>query len=415
MEKKIQNGQLISTLTPDDVNEDLNQSETAKRLGGVEEYYFSKKLRQIDEMNKAGKRVINLGIGSPDMPPHPDVIKTLQDEAAKPNQHGYQNYKGSPVLREAISKWYEQWYHVTLNPASEILPLIGSKEGIMHLCMTYINEGDVVLIPDPGYPSYKSAAKMAGADVQTYTLTKENNWFPDFEELEQQDLSKVRLMFANYPQMPTGQLPTKKMFEKLISFAKKHHILICHDNPYSFILNDHPMSLLSVDGAKEVAVELNSLSKSHNMAGWRLGMLVGAGKRIEQVLRFKSNMDSGMFLPMQLAAAKALTLEKDWYDSINKVYKSRRENVFALLTLLNCSFDENQAGLFVWAHIPPEFKNGYELSDRILDHSNVFITPGGIFGSAGEKYIRVSLCATEQKIEEAIERIKKQQCKSELN
>jgi aspartate/methionine/tyrosine aminotransferase len=269
MDNRIQNGQLITTLTPDEVNEDLNQSQTAKRLGGVEEYYFSKKLRQIDEMNKAGKRVINLGIGSPDMPPHPDVIKTLQDEAAKPNQHGYQNYKGSPVLREAISKWYQQWYHVSLDPASEILPLIGSKEGIMHLCMTYINEGDVVLIPDPGYPSYKSAAKMAGADVQTYTLTKEKNWFPDFEKLEQQDLSKVRLMFANYPQMPTGQLPTKKMFEELISFAKKHHILICHDNPYSFILNDHPMSLLSVEGAKEVAVELNSLSKSHNMAGWR--------------------------------------------------------------------------------------------------------------------------------------------------
>ena len=406
MEKRIQNGQLITTLTPEEVNEDLNQSETAKRLGGVEEYYFSKKLRQIDEMNKAGKHVINLGIGSPDMPPHPDVIRTLQEEAAKPGQHGYQNYKGSPVLREAISEWYQKWYHVSLDPVTEILPLIGSKEGIMHLCMTYINEGDVVLIPNPGYPSYKSAAKMAGADVQTYTLTKEKNWFPDFKELEQQDLSKVRLMFVNYPQMPTGQLPTKKLFEELISFAKKHHILICHDNPYSFILNDHPMSLLSVEGAKEVAVELNSLSKSHNMAGWRLGMLVGAGKRIEQVLRFKSNMDSGMFLPLQLAAAKALTLEQDWYDSINKVYKSRQEKVFALLTLLNCSFDENQAGLFVWARIPSEFENGYELSDKILDRSNVFITPGGIFGSAGEKYVRVSLCATEQKIEEAIGRIK---------
>jgi LL-diaminopimelate aminotransferase len=379
---------------------------TSSRLNGIEEYYFSQKLRQIDEMNKAGKQVINLGIGSPDLPPHPDVIKTLQEEAAKPTHHAYQSYKGSPVLRNAISKWYQKWYKVELNADTEILPLIGSKEGIMHVCMTYVNEGDIVLIPNPGYPTYKSAATIAGATVEAYTLKKENNWFPDFEELEKIDLEKVSLMFVNYPHMPTGQLPDKQMFIQLIDFAKKHNILICHDNPYSFILNDEPMSLLSIEGAKEVVIELNSLSKSHNMAGWRIGMLSGAKERIEEVLRFKSNMDSGMFLPMQLAAAKALELDQDWYDSVNVIYKNRRKKVFELLHLLNCSFDEGQAGMFVWASIPKNYKDGYELSDRVLHDSNVFITPGGIFGSAGDKYIRVSLCTNEEKISDAITRIK---------
>lgn len=378
----------------------------SSRLNGIEEYYFSQKLRQIDEMNKAGKQVINLGIGSPDLPPHPDVIKTLQEEAAKPTHHAYQSYKGSLVLRNAISKWYQKWYRVELNADTEILPLIGSKEGIMHVCMTYINEGDIVLIPNPGYPTYKSAATIAGATVEAYTLKKENNWFPDFEELEKIDLEKVSLMFVNYPHMPTGQLPDKQMFKQLIDFAKKHNILICHDNPYSFILNDEPMSLLSIEGAKEVVIELNSLSKSHNMAGWRIGMLSGAKERIEEVLRFKSNMDSGMFLPMQLAAAKALELDQDWYDAVNAVYKKRRKKVFELLHLLNCSFDEGQAGMFVWASIPKSYKDGYDLSDRVLHDSNVFITPGGIFGSAGDKYIRVSLCTNEEKISDAISRIK---------
>jgi aspartate/methionine/tyrosine aminotransferase len=381
--------------------------EVSDRLSGIEEYYFSSKLRQIDEMNRQGKQVINLGIGSPDRPPHPDVIKILQEEAVKPNQHGYQNYKGSPALRNTMAKWYQKWYDVQLNPDSEILPLIGSKEGIMHICMTYINEGDGVLIPNPGYPTYKSAATIAGANIHAYTLKKENNWFPDFDELEKKDLSKVSLMFVNYPQMPTGQVPTTKMFESLIAFANKHQILICHDNPYSFILTDKPMSLLSIDGAKEVAIELNSLSKSHNMAGWRIGMLAGAKERIEEVLRFKSNMDSGMFLPLQLAAAKALELDQSWYDSVNEIYGKRREKVFELLNLLNCSFDKTQAGLFVWAEIPSAYKDGYELSDKVLNDSNVFITPGGIFGDAGNKYIRVSLCANEDKLLEAIERIKK--------
>jgi LL-diaminopimelate aminotransferase len=379
----------------------------ADRLSGIEEYYFSTKLRQIDEMNKAGKNVINLGIGSPDLPPHPDVIKTLAEEAVKPNQHGYQSYKGSPVLRNAISKWYKKWYDVDLNPDTEILPLIGSKEGIMHICMTYINPGDVVLIPNPGYPTYKSAATIAGANVIAYTLKKENNWCPDFNELEKLDLQNVKLMFVNYPQMPTGQLPTHEIFKELISFAKKYQILICHDNPYSFILNDHPMSLLSIEGAKEVVIELNSFSKSHNMAGWRVGMLCGAKERIAEVLRFKSNMDSGMFLPLQLAAAKALELDQDWHDAVNAVYKKRREKVVELLDLLNCFYDKNQAGLFVWAAIPSNFKNGFELSDEVLQAANVFITPGGIFGNAGDKYVRVSLCTTEEKLDEAINRIQK--------
>ncbi|MGG9972376.1 pyridoxal phosphate-dependent aminotransferase [Ferruginibacter sp. SUN002] len=391
---------------------------TAKRLEGIGEYYFSQKLREIDEMNKQGKNVISLGIGSPDLPPHPSVIKALQEEAVKPNQHGYQSYKGSPIFRTAIAKWYNKWYDVTLNPDTEILPLIGSKEGIMHICMTYINEGDLVLIPNPGYPTYRSAAKISGGVCVEYNLEKKNSWFPDFLELQQiirvhKSMQEKQggegrnvLMFVNYPQMPTGQLPTKELFEKLIHFAQRNGVILVHDNPYSFILNDNPMSILSVVGAKEVALELNSLSKSHNMAGWRVGMLCGAQDKINDVLRFKSNMDSGMFLPVQLAAAKALELEQDWHDEVNKVYAQRRKKVFELLHLLNCNFDEDQAGLFVWASIPPHYKDGFELSDEVLHKSNVFITPGGIFGSAGNNYVRVSLCSTEEKIEEAIKRIK---------
>ena len=378
----------------------------ANRLDGIGEYYFSQKLREIDMLNKAGKQVINLGIGSPDLPPHPSVIETLHEQSLKLNQHAYQNYKGTPILRQAISNWYNKWFAVQLNADTEILPLIGSKEGIMHICMTYLNVGDSVLIPNPGYPTYRSAAKIAGAKVVEYSLVKEKNWFPDFEEMEKNDLSNTKLMFVNYPQMPTGQLPTWKMFEQLVAFATKHSILLVHDNPYSFILNNQPMSLLSVPGAKEVAIELNSLSKSHNMAGWRIGMLVGHETRINEVLRFKSNMDSGMFLPVQLAAAKALELGQEWHDEVNQVYSIRRERVFELLQLLKCEFDNNQAGMFVWASIPTIYNDGYELSDQVLNQANVFITPGGIFGSAGNHYVRVSLCSTEQKIEEAIQRVK---------
>ena len=383
----------------------------AKRLDGIGEYYFSQKLREIDELNKQGKNIINLGIGSPDMPPHPDVIKILRDESAKPNVHAYQSYKGSSILRKAISEWYKKWYYVDLNPDTEILPLIGSKEGIMHICMTYLNKGDEVLVPNPGYPTYQSAVKLAGGKCVEYKLKEKNKYEPEFDKLEKKNLKKVKMMFVNYPQMPTGQLPTKELYEKLVAFGKKHDILVINDNPYSFILNEHPESLLCMDGAKDCVIELNSLSKSHNMAGWRVGMLCGAKERIDEVLRFKSNMDSGMFLPVQLAAAKALTLGKEWHDSVNAVYNARREKVFELLKLLKCKYSTHQAGLFVWARIPAKYKDGFEISDEMLYNSNVFITPGGIFGSAGEKYIRISLCSPVEKFDEAINRVKSSEFK----
>ena len=377
----------------------------AKRLESIHEYYFSQKLREIEELNKQGHKVINLGIGSPDLAPSEVVIDVLRQESSKPNVHAYQGYKGVAVLREAIANWYMRWYGVTLDPATEILPLIGSKEGIMHICMTYLNEGDEALLPNPGYPTYRSAVQLAGGKIKEYELKEENAWMPDFETLEKQDLSNVKLMWVNYPHMPTGQLPTQELFEQLVAFGKKHNILICHDNPYSFILNDKPMSLLRIEGAKDVVVELNSLSKSHNMAGWRVGMLCGAKERVEDVLRFKSNMDSGMFLPIQMAAAKALSLEKDWHDSLNEIYTERRVKVFALLDKLSCSYSKSQVGMFVWARIPSTYNTGFELSDKVLQEAKVFITPGGIFGSAGDQYIRVSLCSPSVQFEEAITRI----------
>jgi LL-diaminopimelate aminotransferase len=386
--------------------------QTAKRLEGIGEYYFSQKLREIDELNKQGKNIINLGIGSPDLPPHPDVIKVLQEESAKPNVHAYQSYKGSPVLRNAMRDWYQRWYHVELNADAEILPLIGSKEGIMHICMTYFEEGVGVLVPNPGYPTYSAAIKLSGATPLYYELKQENDYKPDFEQLKQiirdvdaSPLQGVRGLFVNYPHMPTGKLPDTDFFKQLIVFAKEHNILIIHDNPYSFILNEHPVSLLGVEGAKEVVLELNSLSKSQNMAGWRVGMLCAAKERIDEVLRFKSNMDSGMFLPVQLAAAKALSLGKDWYDGVNEVYRKRREKVFELLDLLQCVYSKEQLGMFVWAKIASKYKTGYELSDEVLYNSHVFITPGGIFGNAGDGFVRVSLCSTEEKLDEAIKRI----------
>lgn len=391
--------------------------QTSKRLEGIGEYYFSQKLAEIAEMNKQGTAVINLGIGSPDLPPHPEVIQVLQEEAAKPNAHGYQSYKGSEVLRKAAAEWYKRWYKVDLNPATEILPLIGSKEGIMHICMTYLNEGDIALIPNPGYPTYSSAVKLAGGKAVAYDLKEENNWLIDFVELEKiieatyksadkGEAGSVKLMWVNYPQMPTGQLPSREFFEQLVAFGKKHNLLICHDNPYSFILNEQPMSLLGIEGAKDVVLELNSLSKSQNMAGWRIGVLCGAKERINEVLVFKSNMDSGMFLPLQLAAAKALSLDQQWYDGVNAVYRKRRVKAYELLDLLNCTYSPEQVGMFVWAKIPADCKNGFQLSDDILYKTRVFITPGGIFGSAGEGYIRVSLCSPEERFEEAIQRIK---------
>ena len=387
--------------------------EVADRLQGIGEYYFSQKLREIENLNKEGKQIISLGIGSPDLPPHASVIEVLQTEAAKPTTHAYQSYKGSIALRNAIALFYKNWYAVSLNPDTEILPMIGSKEGIMHICMTYLNKGDGVLVPNPGYPTYRSAVKLAGGVCIDYDLKEENNWEPDFDKLEASISSPlgegrvgVKLMWVNYPHMPTGRQASKELFDKLIAFGKKHSILICHDNPYSFILNDQPMSILSAEGAMEVALELNSLSKASNMAGWRVGFLSGAKQRIDEVLRFKSNMDSGMFLPVQLAAATALQLGKDWYNELNATYAKRRELVYHLLDQLGCTYDKSQAGLFIWAKVPMTYKDGYALSDHVLYNNNVFITPGGIFGSNGNNYIRVSLCAPEPVIEKALARLK---------
>lgn len=378
----------------------------AKRLQHTEEYYFSRKLREIDEMNKAGANVINLGIGSPDLPPHPAVIDALNEYAQKPNTHAYQGYKGIPALRNAMAAWYQRFYGVALNADTEVLPLIGSKEGIMHICMTYLQEGDEALVPNPGYPTYRSAVQLSGATVVDYNLEEKNNWLPDLDALSKKDLSRVKLMWVNYPHMPTGAVTNKAFAAQLIQFARKHNILICHDNPYSFILNDRPESLLQVEGARDVVLELNSLSKSSNMAGWRIGMLVGKASWINEVLRFKSNMDSGMFQPVQMAAVKALELGQDWYDGLNDIYRGRRKKVFELLELLNCTFDTKQVGMFVWAKIPATAKDGYALTDQILEQAQVFITPGGIFGSNGNGYIRVSLCKDETVFEEAISRIR---------
>ncbi|MCK7560191.1 aminotransferase class I/II-fold pyridoxal phosphate-dependent enzyme [Chitinophaga sedimenti] len=323
-----------------------------------------------------------------------------------PNTHAYMGYKGIPALRQAIANWYKKFYDVQLDPETEVLPLIGSKEGIMHICMTFLEKGDEALIPDPGYPTYRSAVQLSGATPVTYQLKEENNWQPDLAALEQTDLSKVKLMWVNYPHMPTGAQATPGFFEKLIAFAAKHNILLCHDNPYSFILNDHPQSLLSVPGAREVVLELNSLSKSSNMAGWRVGMLAGKAEWINEVLRFKSNMDSGMFQPVQMAAVKALELDKDWYDNLNKIYSGRRAKVFELLDLIGAVYDTNQVGMFVWAKIPAGYADGYAVSDEVLQQAKVFITPGGIFGENGKGYIRVSLCKDEKVFAEAIDRIK---------
>ena len=383
------------------------QMKVAERLNGIGEYYFSQKLREIELLNQQGKAVINLGIGSPDMAPHEEVMLELNQQSTKESVHAYQSYKGVAALREAIAIWYRKWYQVELDPAAEILPLMGSKEGIMHICMTYLNEGDAALIPNPGYPTYRSAVKLAGGTVFEYELTENNNWFPDFIALKKMDLKRVKMMWVNYPHMPTGQLPTKDLLQELVEFGKQHDILICHDNPYSFILNDNPMSILNAKGAMETAIELNSLSKSHNMAGWRIGMLCGAKERIEEVLRFKSNMDSGMFLPLQLAAVKGLALDETWHKALNDVYRKRRDKVYELLDLLSCKYSKQQAGLFVWAKVPDVSVNGFDLSDKILQEADVFITPGGIFGSAGEKYVRVSLCSSEAQLQMAIQRIQK--------
>ena len=379
---------------------------TASRLNSVEEYYFSTKLKQIAQFKAEGIPVINIGIGSPDLAPSQKTIVALTAAAANPNNHAYQGYQGIPALRKAFTDFYATHYQVTLNSDSEVLPLIGSKEGIMHIAMAYLEAGDETLIPNPGYPTYQAACSLAGAKVLTYELSEKTGWLPDLKALELRDLSKVKIMWVNYPHMPTGAKADHVFFEELRKFALKHSILIVNDNPYSFILNDKPISMLSVPGMMEVGIELNSLSKSHNMAGWRIGALLGKSEYLNPVLKFKSNMDSGMFLPLQLAAVEALSADIKWFEQQNEIYKSRQKRVFELLDLLACTYDKGQTGMFVWAKTPDNFSSGYALSDQILIENAVFITPGGIFGSQGNEYIRISLCAKEEIFKEVIQRIK---------
>jgi aspartate/methionine/tyrosine aminotransferase len=379
----------------------------ADRISEVKEYYFSIKLKEIEKMRQLGHNVINLGIGNPDLPPAPEVLKTLNESAASADNHGYQSYIGIPELRNAFAHWYQTHYNVSLNPSSEVLPLIGSKEGIMHISMAFLNPGDEVLVPNPGYPTYSSVSKLVGAKIKTYPLSEKNHWLPDLNVLEQSDLSKVKLMWINYPNMPTGAKANKSFFEKMVAFGKKHNILICNDNPYSFILNENPQSLLEVEAAKDVCLELNSLSKSHNMAGWRIGVVAASPEHINCILRVKSNMDSGMFKPLQLAAAKALELDQSWYNSINAEYQERRKLVWKLMDTLNCTYDKQQSGMFIWAKIPAPYQQGKELSDEVLEKCHVFITPGFIFGDQGDQYIRISLCTKQHILQEAIKRIEK--------
>ena len=379
--------------------------EVAKRLNTVEEYYFSKKLREVNGLIANGKPIINLGIGSPDMDPPQRVIEAIQEGLLDVGAHKYQGYQGLPALRQAIAGFYKAHFNVPLNVNTEVLPLMGSKEGIMHISMAYLNEGDGVLIPNPGYPTYQSVTKLVGAKAVFYELDEANNWMPDLEALEQQDLSNIKLMWVNYPHMPTGAQPTETVFKDLVAFAKKHNILIVNDNPYSFILSDNPQSILSIPGAKDVCLELNSLSKTFNMAGWRVGMVVGDNKYINNILKVKSNMDSGMFYGIQKGAIEALNCSKMWFSTLNSVYKKRRDLVWKLAEALNCTYDENATGLFVWAKLPANIKAEAYI-DLVLKKYNLFITPGTIFGSKGEGYIRFSLCAQVEDLEEAIARVK---------
>jgi aspartate/methionine/tyrosine aminotransferase len=377
----------------------------AERTNNVQEYYFSQKLAQIDRMRKEGLDIINLGIGSPDQPPSESTVTALIEEARKPTSHGYQSYSGIHSLRKGFADLYKKYFHVELNPDNEILLLMGSKEGIMHISMAFVNPGDEVLVPDPGYPTYSSVTNLVGGIVKKYKLNEKTGWEPDLDSLEKSDLSKVKLMWVNYPHMPTGVSGSMELFERLIAFCRKHEILLVNDNPYSFILNNDYKSVLAVNGSKEVALELNSLSKSHNMAGWRVGMVAGNSEYIKAVLKVKSNMDSGMFLGMQMAAVEALKNEESWFNSVNSVYLKRRKIVEEIMNLLSCKFDKSQVGLFVWGRIPDAISDCESFIEDILNKAHVFITPGFIFGEEGQRYIRISLCATEQRLEEAKERL----------
>ncbi len=378
--------------------------EPANRLNIVEEYYFSKKLREIKELEEKGESIINMGIGSPDLQPPSQVVEVLKNSLKDVNAHQYQSYKGLPELRKAMANFYKEQYYVRLNSETDVLPLMGSKEGIMHISMAFLNPGDEVLIPNPGYPTYASVTNLVGAKPVYYNLEEENKWLPDLEAIQKQDLSKVRLMWISYPHMPTGAKATKKVFEEIVDFAKKHKILVVNDNPYSFILNGYPLSFLNITGAKDIGLELNSISKTFNMAGWRVGMVVGKKKYIDYILKVKSNMDSGMFYGLQKGAIKALNSGTIWYSSLTSIYRQRRELVWELAEILNCTYDIHAAGLFVWAKLPDGSTNSIEFVDLILKNKGVFITPGSIFGSQGEGYIRFSLCVDEERIQEAINR-----------
>lgn len=378
----------------------------AKRLQQVQEYYFSQKLAEVRELQRQGNPVINLGVGNPDLPTHPEVIAALIEAAKETGSNYYQSYKGIPELREAFAGWYENIYNVSLDAETEILPLMGSKEGIMHISMAFANPGDRVLLPDPGYPAYTSVSKLLGLDVQYYNLTEANQWMPDPGELNELVNDRTKIMWLNYPHMPSGVGAGREMFDKLVAFARSNNILLVNDNPYSLILNHEPLSLLSSDTQKTHVLELNSLSKSHNMAGWRIGMVAGSEENINHILKVKSNFDSGMFKPVQQATVKALQLPDSWYESINAVYEKRRRRVWELLDSLQCSYNKNSAGLFIWARIPDNYENGAALSDELLYEKSIFITPGIIFGNNGDRYVRVSLCAGENELKETLNRVK---------
>ena len=379
----------------------------ADRLANVSEYYFSRKLKEVAQMNAEGKNVISLGIGSPDMPPSEETVNVLCEQAKRADVHGYQPTVGIPELRKAMADWYKRWYNVDLNPSTEIQPLIGSKEGILHVTLAFVNPGDQVLVPNPGYPTYTSLNKILGSEIVNFNLREDMGWQPDFEELEKMDLSRVKLMWTNYPNMPTGANATMELYEKLVDFARRHNIVIVNDNPYSLILNKKPLSILNVPGAKECCIEFNSMSKSHNMPGWRVGLLATNAKFVQWILKIKSNIDSGTFRPMQLAAAQAYNNSMEWHEEANTgVYSRRRQLAEEIMRTLGCSFDDNQVGMFLWGRISDSFNDVEELTEKVLHEARVFITPGFIFGSNGKRYIRISLCAKEEKLAEALERIK---------
>ncbi len=381
----------------------------ARRIDEIQEYYFSRKLKEVARLNAEGRDIISLAIGSPDMPPSQQTVDRLCEVAARPDAHGYQPTIGTPELRQAMADFYRRWYGVQLDPATEIQPLIGSKEGILHITLALVNPGDAVLVPNPGYPTYTSLSKILGARVVNYNLREDNGWQPDFDELEQMDLSGVKLMWTNYPNMPTGGNARRETYEQLVAFARRHAIVVVNDNPYSFILNEHPISLLQVPGAKDCCIELNSMSKSHNMPGWRVGMCASNATFVSWILKIKSNIDSGTFRGLQLAAAEAYnTNSAEWHTEYNiNVYRRRRQIAEEMMQILGCNFDSRQVGMFLWGRIPDEYDDAEQLTERVLHEARVFITPGFIFGSNGRRYIRISLCAKEEKMREALNRLKK--------